>query len=403
MTKKTFLQIIQSSLAKADFAVDAALSKSQWNEILVLAKNHRIIPLVYDCIYKNYPFDKADLEPFKAHTKRLVYEQTLKTQNFLEVYEHLIANGMEPIVVKGIVCRSLYPDPECRTSSDEDILIPADKFDKYCSTLAELSIVPISESAREKYQTTFLRGGKHPIEIHKSLFPTESNYFAPWNNLFADAFDTSEYVNVQHLRIRTLGTTDHLLYLTLHALKHFVHSGVGIRQVCDIVLFANNFGKSIDWQRYFASCRNLHAEQFTLAIFKIGENHLVFDKTVAAFPENISLESIDEAPLLEDILGAGVFGSATMSRRHSANFTFDAVQGKKTNALKRAFPSRKSLSGRYMYAKKCPLLLPVAWVHRLINYHKETTSIPENRPSAAIQTGRERLALLELYGLASLK
>ena len=403
MTEKIFLQLIKSSLSNDTSAVTTSLSKEQWNEIFILAKKHRLIPLMLNSIYSSYPFDKADLEPLKAHAKLLIYEQTLKTQHFLEVYSHLLSKGLEPLVVKGIICRSFYPDPDSRNSSDEDILIPAGEFESYCSALSELSITPAKENEKEKYQTTFLQKGKFPLEVHKSLFPTDIDYFQPWNDLFADAFTASETLTLQSVPVRTLCPTDHLLHLTLHALKHFVHSGVGIRQICDITLMANTYGKDIDWHKYFNACRSVNADNFALALFAIGEKHLNFDKKAALFPEDITLHNTDEAPLLADILTSGVFGSATMSRRHSANFTFDAVQGKKASILKRAFPSRASLSNKYHYAKKCPLLLPVAWAHRLRNYHQETKSNPENCPTAAIQTGKERLALLEFYGLISHK
>ena len=403
MVKKIFLQLIRSSLAQESTPVITTLSKEQWNEIFILAKNHRLIPLLLNSIYQSYPFDKTDLDPLKAHTKLLVYEQTLKTQNFLEVYSHLLSKGLEPVVVKGIVCRSYYPDPDCRTSSDEDILIPAKNFDLYCCALEEISSNPIKEEAKLKYQTTFLRSGKFPLEIHKSLFPTDSDYFLRWNNLFANVFETTAHINIQNCSIRTLCPTDHLLYLTLHSLKHFIHSGVGIRQVCDITLMANTYGKELDWQKYFDACKSLSAEYFALALFAIGEKHLTFDRIAAGFPSNIDLTAIDEIPLLEDIIDAGVFGSSTMSRRHSAGFTFETAQGKKTNVLKRAFPSRKSISNKYHYAKKNPILLPIAWAHRLANYKKEIKNNPDNRPSVSLQTGRERLELLKIYNLVNHK
>ena len=35
---------------------------------------------------------------------------------------------MQPLVMKGIVCRSLYPKPDLRPSGDEDLLIPEKDF-----------------------------------------------------------------------------------------------------------------------------------------------------------------------------------------------------------------------------------------------------------------------------------
>lgn len=42
--------------------------------------------------------------------------------------------------------------------------------------------------------------------------------------------------------------TGHLFFLICYAFKHSLHSGYCIQQVCDIVLFANQYGQEIDWR-----------------------------------------------------------------------------------------------------------------------------------------------------------
>jgi len=63
---------------------------------------------------------------------------------------------------------------------------------------------------------------------------------------------------------------------------------------------------------------------------------------------------------LDDILDSGIFGSTSKARQHSASFTFDAVRGKKTGLIRRAFPKAESLGSKYSYAKNIPCyyLLP---------------------------------------------
>ena len=55
--------------------------------------------------------------------------QAMQTNQFLRLYEHLRNAGVTPLVVKGIVCRSLYPNSDYRISSDEDLLIPSEQFE----------------------------------------------------------------------------------------------------------------------------------------------------------------------------------------------------------------------------------------------------------------------------------
>ena len=46
------------------------------------------------------------------------------------LFDKMRQNGLTPLIVKGIVCRDLYPNPDLRTSNDEDLYIPRDQFGK---------------------------------------------------------------------------------------------------------------------------------------------------------------------------------------------------------------------------------------------------------------------------------
>ena len=104
---------------------------------------------------------------------------------------------------------------------------------------------------------------------------------------------------------------------------------------------------------------------------------------------------MDEAPLLEDILLGGVYGSATESRLHSSTMTLSAAAGQPSAGLSRSlFPSAKQLQDRFPYLEEKPWLLPWAWGTRLI-YYLHTK--PDSRGTVA--TGNQRIALLRTYGI----
>ena len=55
------------------------------------------------------------------------------------------------------------------------------------------------------------------------------------------------------------------------------------------------------------------------------------------------------------------------------------------------------MEGRFPYLRRAPVLLPVAWVSRLLGYAKETISEPDSAAAEIIRTGSQRIELLRQY------
>jgi hypothetical protein len=247
--------------------------------------------------------------------------------------------------------------------------------------------------------------GSSYIELHRQLFAKDSKAYGELNAYFADCFESKVSLDVQGTTVYTMEPGLHLFYLFCHAFKHFLHGGFGIRQVCDIIMFAGTYGKEIDWQELLQQCKELRMEKFAAALFKIGKNYLVFDEEKANFPLEWQSIEIEETALLEDLLESGIYGSSTLSRKHSSHMTLDAVseskQGKKSgNALLKAvFLPAKALEGRYPYLKEKPYLLPIAWTSRMFTYGKQTKSVKDNSAIEALKLGKDRIELLKKYGM----
>ena len=227
-----------------------------------------------------------------------------------------------------------------------------------------------------------------------SLFPPDSRAYGDCNTLFTGVLDRTVTVQIEDVTVRTLAPTDHLLYLICHAYKHFLHSGVGIRQVCDIAMFTRAYGDKVDWGRILAACRSIRIEVFAAAIFRITERHLGF-----AIPEAFAGIAVDETDLLEDMLSGGVYGTADEDRLHSSTMTLDAVAADKAgrksgNLLHSVFLPLGSLQGRYPYLRRWPVLLPVAWAQRVLGYAAKRKKVD---PSRTVRIGRDRIQLLRQY------
>lgn len=398
-------QISQSLLALLrtgirDSAPEAlpTLPPDQWQELLSLARAHKILPLIFESVFPLLQdADPALAAAARRQARQQVIVQTLRTSEFLELYQALEEAGAAPVVVKGIVCRSLYPRPDHRPSGDEDLWISADQFFRCHEVMTRLGMTTCEPDPENAWEISYRRPGSSLcIELHKHLF---SPGFRTGDSDFNDYFGTpGDHRTIQELpggRVRTMHPTDHMTYLLFHAFKHFLHSGFGIRQICDILLFAHRHGESIDWEWVRLSCRSVRAEKFAAAVFAVGVKHLGF-APIGPWPD------ADEMPLLEDVLRAGVYGSAQLSRLHSSTITLEAASARKrtrSGVLAAAFPAAKKLEGRYPWLKDRPYLLPAAWGSRIITYLRESRHSPDNSLRDALKIGTERVALLQKYDI----
>ena len=399
MTETLFLEILKTALRGEQLPRDFVMSPDDMDHIIRLSQLHRVLPLVYDCVYPVCPCNKAMQDEIRRCTRLLVMQQTLRTEAFLNLYRELRKKGLDPVVVKGIICRSIYPQPDLRFSADEDLLILPKESAAYDEALRSLSMRPQQKRSENYYETSYFSDEGLHIEVHTSLFSTEISYFDEFNGIFQNLQDKTDYIQIEDVNIRTLTPTYHLLFLILHALKHFVHSGVGIRQVCDMVMTAQHYGREIDWDTIVNELEKIGALGFAAGVFDLGKKYLGFDMNGCGYPKSLKGIDTDTEVLLKDILCAGVYGGATMSRRHSGSVTLSAVEGEKSRIAHRLFPQRSNLDSRYEYARKNPLLLPAAWIHRIINYIGEVDAEEGNTPAQAIRTGKERIELLKQLGL----
>ena len=383
--------------------VDMELTREEWVAMLRLARVHKVLPLVLDVIHGCPSLQSLgeELALMKRQVRHQVMMQTLRTGEFLELNRELLEKGIRPLVVKGLVCRELYPKPDHRPSGDEDVLVEPAQFELCCGILTEMGLESPGNPEKNASEIPF-RKPDSPlyIELHKSLFPPEAEAVNHWNGFFEGVFQRAVERQIQGNRILTMCPTDHMLYLLCHAFKHFLHSGFGIRQVCDIVLFARQYGLEVDWEQIYVNCSEIRGLKFAAAIFRIGEKHLGIPA-----PEIFREMEVDEEPMLGDLLRGGLYGDATLSRIHSSNIILDAVEAEKQGTRPRSvlrtslFPSAEALAGKYPYLKKRPWLLPLAWVQRIGKYSRELRTESGSSAAEALKIGSERLELMRYYDI----
>lgn len=385
MVKQQLLEALRAFL-RQEPAAQLVTDPADWQRLWQMASEQKVLPMAADV-----------LAPVLAPSVRRAAMQVMtlqlqRTAAFLDLYRTLEARGLHPLVVKGLVCRQLYPKPDLRMSADEDLLATEADFPALLAALREAGLTVEKEDAEQVVACRSSETGLY-LEVHRTLFPASSQAYGGLNRFFEAAFDRS----VSEWGVRTLCPEDHLLYLILHSFKHFLHSGFGIRQVCDICLFTAAYGGEADWTALGEQLTEARAEVFAANLLAIGRTYLGVESYPAPAEEWLAGFETDCEDLLEDLLSGGVYGSNSQERLHSSRITLNAVTDhSRTRLLRTVFPPKEDLVGTYPWLEGRPWLLPAAWVSRIGRYQRRNRG---NRGAAreSIAIGEHRVELLKKY------
>ena len=393
-TETQFLHIAKTAVSGGELPTEAV----DWPAIFTLANQQKLLPILFEAVRKT-PAAGENAPLFAAIKQQVigqVLNQTVRSAEFTDLYRRLRAAGLHPVVVKGQLCSRLYPLRDHRISADDDLFIPEGEFFACHEALLANGLTtdtPADELPTADEVSYTKKNSPLYIELHRHLFDSAEDAHDELNHFFVGI------APVEVDGFLTMPPHEHLLYLILHAYKHFVRSGIGLRQFCDIGLWARAYCDRIDWQRLHDQCAGVHAATFAAAAFRIARTYLDIDFDLPApWDSNVDVE-----PLLHDALCGGVYGSNDYTRLHSSTVTLNAVKasraGEKSSVLRTVFPKRAYLERRYPYLKKRPYLLPVAWVQRIVHYAGEKQSGADNSASGSIKLGKERIELMKRYGI----
>lgn len=385
-TETQFLHIAKTAVSGGELPTEAV----DWPAIFTLANQQKLLPILFETVRKT-PAAGENAPLFAAIKRQVigqVLNQTVRSAEFTDLYRKLRAAGLHPVVVKGQLCSRLYPLRDQRISADDDLFIPEGEFFVCHEALLANGLTtdtPADELPTADEVSYTKKDSPLYIELHRHLFDSAEDAHDELNHFFVDI------APVEVDGFLTMPPHEHLLYLILHAYKHFVYSDIG--------LWAQAYHDQIDWQRLHDQCASVHAATFAAAAFRIARTYLGIDFDLPA-PWN---NDVDAEPLLHDALCGGVYGSNSYTRLHSSTVTLNAVKasrtGEKSSVLRTVFPKRAYLERCYPYLKKRPYLLPVAWVQRIAHYAGEKQSGADNSASGSIKLGKERIELMKRYGI----
>lgn len=282
------------------------------------------------------------------------------------------------VYFKGCILADLYPKYLLRSSSDTDIFVYETEKEEAIRMLEDLGYVWCESGSKAMVPVYYNEQLDHKIEMHFCLWEDyEGVQMRILEGFDLTNRDTLIPLNVCNgIEVMSMSHTNHLLYQIFHIVKHFAVEGIGLRYVTDVALFAERYIDEINWSDFWRKMRKLGYEKFTVTLFTLGIRYFELDGRVLCGRKFPKEEEI--APILEDLVICGEIKEHKEANWQILGIMTPYLEGEEAGSentfhqkLSLLFPSVGSISDHYAYAKRHPILLPIAWIHRIFGFIKK--------------------------------
>ncbi|MBR5445526.1 MAG: nucleotidyltransferase family protein [Clostridia bacterium] len=347
-----------TGLIRAAFTASPAELSSDFDlkRVVDVSRKHNIAAIVfYGAVNCGLPLEDACMQELYQMTMRSIAVSFRQTHEIEQIENAFRQEGIEYMPLKGTILKGLYPKPEMRTMGDADILIKLEQYAKVGEIVTQLGFAFQYESDHElvwKKPTLYL-------ELHKSIMTSYNrdfySYFGTGWKIAKKVPDCSRY---------EMSAEDFYIFIFVHFTKHYRISGIGIKHLIDLWVYANA-QPELDWTYIENELEKMNLSRFyanvrkTIDVWFHGE------------------EATDITDLITNVIfNSGQYGTSDMAfvNRAIRNGQNSAMKIKLGEPLKKFFAPYSVMKEKYRILEKLPVLLPVMWIVRLVDFciHKKS-------------------------------
>ena len=353
MTKEQslFVQILSDYLNGRETEISGAVD---WNIISQYAKAHQVSGIVFAQAKAFLPeMIREDLK----YRMLATYDHSFKVREYLRAFQNALNEADIPFcVVKGLTIADLYPVPAFRSMSDIDLVVHPEDRGKVHEMILQKGFECISRQSDREWQ--YINNCSQEIELHDRLVYKEAVNDKGQERFFNDFWP--------YVKNNQIDWNFHLLFIIFHVRKHLMNAGAGFRQFMDLAVSAEHL--NIDWIWVENKLKELSMLTFAKQCYGLINKWFGIATPLMWEIDEVFFESAT-SKTFED----GIFGFENAENKNSE--VINQVRNRRFQrwhmikvAVKELLPERKMLESlkTYEYLKKYPILLPAAWIHRVI-------------------------------------
>ncbi len=268
-----------TSIDKENLSDFIMLTPAQWQKIGDVSQEQGVLGIVLDGIEKlentRYGLTKGLSADIKLQwIGEVLQGYEVGNQNQRAVISFIqkkwAESNIRMMVMKGQAMGVFYPNPIHRSPGDIDCYL----FDGYAegNVMAKLFADYVDESW---YKHSVIGYKGETIENHRFFVHTREGELS--KQLNQTLLNTLKDVN-----FNKLPDTDVLLpppmfnalFLTYHALGHFLEEGLRLKQVLDWAMFLKRDSDKVDWNEFYRICDKYHFRRFADVMNDIAVHYL---------------------------------------------------------------------------------------------------------------------------------
>lgn len=188
-----------------------------------------------------------------------------------EIQHSWAASDIRMMLMKGMAMGSYYPNPLHRSPGDIDCYL----FDDYAKgNNVASSWADIVDESWYKHSVISYKG--QTIENHHFFVHTrEGKISKHLNHQLCDTLNGVVFEKLPGTGVLLPPPMFNALFLSYHALAHFLEEGLRLKQLLDWAMFLKRDANRIDWPLFYSWCEKYHFRRFVdvatdIAVHKFG-------------------------------------------------------------------------------------------------------------------------------------
>lgn len=347
--------VLLSLIKKSLFGICEAIpADTDWDAVLSEARQQAIVGLAAAALPDNLP-QKVSEEWKMAEYQRLA--QQIRYWDAQDRLHNLLTeNSISYVILKGASAAMLYPSPLCRSMGDIDFLVPPEQFEQ-AKELLLAEVYELHDEPGDRH-LCFSREGVS-FELHRRFSYLDLNL----EDVLQSGLFRAELRTVEGHRFYSLPAFENGLVLLAHLWNH-LHTGVGLRQVIDWMLYVHQYLDDEAWNNGFSAL----AEKYGLKKLAIYAAHMC--AMYLGLPDGqVWYMEADEdvcSELLMKVFRDGNFGRKKPKMNFDARRVQIALSGMHRYGLFKQLQTRGEANWKLYHRHSW--LRPFAWIYQMFRY-----------------------------------
>lgn len=334
------------------------------------SKAQAVYPLAFSVLDSQLQ-DKLSPEQYADCSEGFFRYAIAGTQNYAEhgeLHELMTVNETPYVAMKGLASAMYYPEPNLRSMGDVDFLVAKENVSKAGRLLESIGFAVDHGEEDDGIHIAYTRPPMSIWELHHSVNGIPNNETGELIRAEMDkAIPTAEVAEVDGSTCRLPSKFHHGLIMLLHTASHLTSEGVGLRHLCDWVVFASALSDAEFRDIFEKKLKRFGLWRFAQALTLLGIRYFGAPNRVWTL-EAVESHKLDDAMLeglMNDILSGGNFGTKDMNRYREIKYISDRSEGTvgKSGILSQGFRTMNDKVCRdYKTLGKHKVLLPIGYL-----------------------------------------